>query len=169
MATLVKISKIERQAEIAAARAEYIHSAEVSLHGDYADVRSRTDEGETYRVGIEGGLPISCDCKDFYWRSKKDPSHVCLHMDATQIKLCATLPLIGTPEMASLIRSVERIFKVCRSAPNAQLIASLQKQLPAGAKVHKIAKNARKNANAFVLVCPPVVALLSPVVELMAA
>lgn len=162
MATLVKISKQEQAAQ---ARQDYIHSAEVSLHGSYAEVRGQADSKETYRVEIEGGVPVSCVCPDFYYRSRRDPQHICKHEEAVSICLAATLPMIGTAEMAKLIKSAEKIFKQPRrSTPNAQLIASLQ--LPEGTKVCKIAK---KNANAFVLVCPPVVTLLSPVCLPMAA
>jgi hypothetical protein len=61
--------------------------------------------------------------------------------------------------MKSLIKDLEKTFrpaKVRRSAPNTQLIALLQKQLPEGAKMGKVAKNAKVNANAFALVLPPV-------------
>jgi hypothetical protein len=148
------ISKLARQAEQAAARAEYIHSAEVSLHGDYALVRSRTDESVTYRVQIEGGVPVSCSCPDFYYRSRRDPSHVCQHMEAVDVCQSATLPLMGTPEMESLIRSVEKVFHVRRSAPNSQLIASLQ--VTEGVRVRKV-----RGQKALTVVHP--VAPLSPV------
>ncbi len=150
------ISKIQRQAERVAARAAYIQTAEVSLHGDYALVKSEFDAEEIYRVQIENGLPVSCNCPDFYYRSRRDPSHVCKHMEAVDVCLAATLPLMGTPEMRRMVRSAESIFKVRRSAPNSQLIASMQ--LPEGTKVVKVAKNAKKNANAFVLVLPLVAA-----------
>jgi hypothetical protein len=156
------ISKIERQAEQAAARAEYIQTAVVALHGDHAEVASQFDPEESYRVQIEGGLPVGCNCKDFYWRSKRNPGHVCKHMEATDLCLSATLPLMNTPAMKSLIKALDKTFrpaKVRRSAPNAQLITSLQ--VAEGVRVRKIRRDAKKNAG--VLVVKKVVA---PIVEL---
>lgn len=106
------------------------------MHGSYAEVPSQMSEEDIYTVQIERGVPVSCNCPDYYWRSKKDPKHVCKHEEAVDVKLKATLPLLNTPEMRSIIRSAERIFKVRRSAPNTQLIASLQ--IPEDVCVRKV-------------------------------
>jgi len=68
-----------------AKKAAYIRTANVQFYGDYAMVSSEFEENKTYRVQIVGGVSTACDCPDYYWRSQRDPSHVCKHMEAVDL------------------------------------------------------------------------------------
>ena len=112
MATAVALKK---QAERTEAREAYIKHAVVSLHGDYALVTSEF-AGQRYRVEIEDGGPVSCQCQDFYWGTKKNPLHQCKHQRATKVALVAA--------------------KIRRSAPRVDTIAALQ--VEGSVKVRKV-------------------------------
>jgi uncharacterized Zn finger protein len=106
---MVAISKEQR----AEARAAYIKSAKVTLHGDYAEVVSQTTS-DSYEVEHNGKIATNCECDDRYYRQR-----TCKHMEAVT-------RLLSKPAK-----------KARRSALNEELVASFQ--LPEGvAKMRKV-------------------------------
>jgi hypothetical protein len=52
---------------------------EIDERGTYK-VQSTSNTEKYYTVKFIDGTPIHCDCKDWEYRSRGNPNHICIHM-----------------------------------------------------------------------------------------
>lgn len=147
---------LKKQVERAEARERYIQEAQVELYGDHAIVVSEFNAEQCYRVEIEDGGPVACQCPDFEWGTKKNPLHQCKHQKAVKRAMAAEMDAIVAQleKDFGLVEIPKKAKKVRRSAPNEALIAELGAKVTKKVTIAQVRRAMSKSAVIVSSVCP---------------